>query len=202
MVEFSEAVRRRRMVRAYDPARPIPPDARDRLLNAALRAPSAGFTQGWGFLVLESQPDRDAFWQATRDPSAGTGRWLVGMQQAPLLIVCFSNRQAYVDRYGETDKAEHDLASRWPVPYWDIDTGFAALLILLSAVDQGLGACFFGVPPKRVAALRTTFGVPEAFTPVGVVSVGYPAPDHRSASLSRARRPIDEVIHRGRWNRG
>ena len=55
-MEFAEVVRRRRMVRNYDPDRPVPPDVVDRLLDHAVRAPSAGFAQGWGFLVLESRP--------------------------------------------------------------------------------------------------------------------------------------------------
>lgn len=189
------------MVRAYDPDRPVAPGTRDRLINAALRAPSAGFTQGWGFLVLEAAPDRADFWQATSDPTTASGRWSRGMRQAPLLIVCFSNRQAYVDRYAQADKNEENLDSRWTVAYWHIDAGFAALLMHLSAVDQQLGACFFGVPPGRVDTLRAAFGVPKEFTPVGVVSVGYPAPDHRSRSLSRGRRAAEEVVHFGRWNR-
>ena len=86
------------------------------------------------------------------------------------------------------------------MPYWDVDAGMAALLILLTAVDEGLGACFFGIPPERIAAFRAAFGVPEDFRPVGCVSVGYAgAEDRRSPSLRRGRRGIEEVVHRGRW---
>ena len=53
-VEFGEVVRRRRMVRDYAPDRPVPAEVRERLLEHAIRAPSAGFSQGWAFLVLES----------------------------------------------------------------------------------------------------------------------------------------------------
>jgi nitroreductase len=85
------------------------------------------------------------------------------------------------------------------VPYWHIDAGFASLLVLLTAVDEGLGACFFGIPPDRIAAYRDTFGVPADYTPIGAITVGYPAPDRRSPSLKRGRRPVDQVVHRGRW---
>ena len=199
-VEFSEVIRRRRMVRNYDPDRPIPPEVRDRLLATALRAPSAGFSQGWGFLVLEEPADRDRFWAATTDPGE-PDTWLTGLRRAPLLVVCCSHKDAYLDRYAESDKGWTDRdEAHWPVPYWDIDTGFAALLMLLDAVDQRLGACFFGVPPDRIGALREAFGVPEQFTPIGVVSVGYPAPDRRSPSLRRGHRPVDQVVHHGRWS--
>jgi nitroreductase len=199
-VEFADVVRRRRMVRDYDPDRPVPPEVRERLLEHAIRAPSAGFSQGWAFLVLESPQERERFW-ATTGGSGRPDRWLTRMQRAPLLIVPLSHKAAYLDRYAEPDKGWSDRDERrWPVPYWDIDTGMAALLMLLTAVDEGLAACFFGIPPDRIAAFRTAFGVPEEYRPIGCVSVGYAGVDDvRSPSLRRGRRKVDEVVHRGRW---
>jgi nitroreductase len=200
-MEFSEVIRRRRMVRNYDPDRPLPTAVRDRLLAAALHAPSAGFSQGWGFLVLEDPADRARFWSLSADADGTPDRWLQGLRRAPLLVVCFSHKDAYLDRYAEPDKGWTDRDERrWPVPYWDIDTGFAALLMLLDAVDQDLGACFFGVPPERVGELRSAFGVPEGYRPIGVVSVGYRAPDRKSPSLRRGHRPVEQVVHHGRWS--
>jgi nitroreductase len=195
------------MVRDYDPDRPVPPEVRERLLEHAIRAPSAGFSQGWAFLVLESPEDRERFWTATTQSPTHPGpprppdAWVVRMRRAPLLVVPLSHKNAYLDRYAEPDKGWTDRdESRWAVPYWDVDTGMAALLMLLTAVDEGLGACFFGVPAERVDAFRAAFGVPAAFRPVGCVSVGYPGTeDRRSPSLRRGRRPVEEVVHRGRW---
>jgi nitroreductase len=202
-MDFQDVVMRRRMVRAYDPTRPVPAEIRERLLENALHAPSAGFTQGWAFLVLESPGDRDRFWMATsEDDEESADPWLSGMRTAPLIIVSFSNKSAYLSRYAEPDKGWTDRdESRWPVPYWHIDTGFASLLLLLSAVDAGLGACFFGVPPDRAASLHDAFQVPDTYTAIGVITVGYRAPDRRSPSLRRGRRPVTEVVHRGRWGR-
>jgi nitroreductase len=199
-MEFADVVRKRHMVRDYDPARPVPAEVRERLLAHAIRAPSAGFSQGWAFLVLETAEERDRFWTATTDAGA-PDRWLTRMRRAPLLVVPLSHKAAYLDRYAEPDKGWTDRdESRWPVPYWDVDTGMAALLMLLTAVDEGLAACFFGVPPERVAAFRQAFGVPAAYAPIGCVSVGYPgSEDTRSPSLRRGRRGLDEVVHRGRW---
>jgi nitroreductase len=199
-VEFADVVRRRRMVRDYDPGRPVPPEIRERLLEHAIRAPSAGFSQGWAFLVLEDAADRELFWSATTSPGA-PDTWLARMRRAPLLILPLSCKDAYLDRYAEPDKGWTDRdEARWPVPYWDIDTGMAALLVLLTAVDEGLGACFFGVPAERVDDVRAAFGVPAAYRPVGCVSVGYPGGgDRRSPSLRRGRRGVEEVVHRGRW---
>ena len=202
-MEFREVVRRRRMVRNYDPDRPVPAETVRRLLEHAIRAPSAGFAQGWAFLVLTEPADRELFWAATTPQPGRRTAWLAGMRRAPVIVVPMSNRSAYLDRYAEPDKGWRDRdEGRWSAPYWHIDTGFAALLILLTAVDEGLGACFFGVPPTRTEEFRAAFGVPAEYTPIGAITIGYPAPDVPSPSLRRGRRPLDRVVHAGRWRGG
>jgi nitroreductase len=198
-MEFEDVVRRRRMVRNFDPTRPVPRETVERLLALAIRAPSAGFSQGWSFLVLSTPSEVDLFWQTL----AGDGEpdsWLAGMKRAPVLIVPLAHKDGYLDRYAEPDKGWTDRdEARWPVPYWYIDTGFASLLMLLGAVDEGLGACFFGIPPDAGATFRSTFGVPSTYTPIGALAIGHPAPDRRSPSLRRGRRPVAEVTHWGTW---
>jgi nitroreductase len=199
-MEFVDVVRRRRMVRAYDPSRPVPRTSIDELLELAIRAPSAGFSQGWQFLVLESPTDRAAYWAATVAAGERPDSWLRGMQSAPVLIVAFSDKDAYLDRYAEPDKGWTDRdEARWPVPYWHIDTGMASLLVLLGAVDRGLAGCFFGVPSDKWDALRAAFAVPARLAPIGVISLGYAAPDSRSPSLRRGRRGIADVVSYGRF---
>jgi nitroreductase len=195
-MEFAEVVRGRRMTRSYDPDRPVPRETVTDLLRLAIRAPSAGHTQGWHFLVLHDITSRGRFWGATADGEPDP--WRARMAQAPVLIVCLSDRTAYLDRYAEPDKGWTDRdESRWPVPYWHIDTGMAAMILLLAAQDAGLAACFFGVPGDRWMALRAAFAIPDRLDPVGVVSLGYPAPDVRSPSLRRGRRGVEEVVSYG-----
>jgi nitroreductase len=196
-MELQDAVRTRRMVRTYDPDRPVPRDLLDNLLNLAIRAPSAGHTQGWRFLVLDDITSRTRFWSATvEDGPADT--WLRRLQTAPVLVVCFSDKAAYLDRYAEPDKGWTDRdEARWPIPYWHVDTGMAALLLLLAAHDAGLAGCFFGVPGERWPAVAAAFAVPAGLEPVGVVSLGYPAPDRRSPSLKRGRRSLADVVAYG-----
>ena len=201
-MEFAEVVRRRQMIRSYDAGRPVPPDALDAVLRAALRAPSAGFTQGVSLLVLTSAPERETFWQLTSD---GDGAWLRGMRAAPALITVWTSQETYLDRYAEPDKGWTDRdPARWSAPYWFVDAGMASMAALLSAVDQHLGACFFGIPVDRIAAVRETFGVPTSQLSVGVISLGYPASAGEkqrvvSSPLRRPRKSQDELIHRGVW---
>jgi nitroreductase len=149
-MEFADVVRRRRMVRNYS-AEPVNPGVVDRILNHALHAPSAGFSQGWAFLRLDTPEQVGSFWESTTPPGEGVDSWSAGLRRAPVIIVPMSCKRAYLDRYAAPDKGWTDRdESRWPVPYWDIDTGMASMLMLLSVVDEGLGACFFGIPPERI----------------------------------------------------
>jgi nitroreductase len=200
-MELTEAVHRRRMVRRYDPDRPVDQAKVDELLDMAVRAPSAGFSQGWQFLVLDTSGDRELFWTTTSTADDPADSWLLGMRTAPLLILALSDKDAYLDRYAEPDKGWSDRdEARWPVPYWDIDTGMASMIILLSAVDQGLVSCFFGVPPAYHDATRAAFDIPTRLRFVGVISIGYRAPDRLSPSLKRGRRDIAEVVSYGRYD--
>jgi nitroreductase len=199
-MELRDVVQTRRMVRAYHSDQAVPRGSLLRMLDAATRAPSAGFSQGWDFVVLTDPADRQRFWDASADPAHEPDAWLTGMQSAPALVLCLSDRERYLERYAEPDKGWTDRdPGRWPVPYWDVDTGMAALLILLTAVDEGLAGCFFGVPPEQQRAVLSAFGVPLDRRVVGVVSLGHPAADRRSPSLRRGRRPVAEVAHEGRF---
>jgi nitroreductase len=151
-MEFSEVIRRGRMVHAFT-AEPLAPGTAERLLRAANRAPSAGFSQGYSLLVLEGK---------------------------------------------EEARADRDEA-RMPIPYWYIDTGFTALLMLLAAVDEELGAVFFG--PPDIADVRAWFGVPDEWTPIGAIAVGHPDLPADPVPPARAsdRKSLDELVHRGQW---
>ncbi len=197
-MEFQDVVRKRKMVRSFED-RPIPRDVVDRILANAQRAPSAGFSQGWAFLALEGPEQTARYWDALWPPERRAQFGWNDMFKAPLLVVCLSDKMSYLRRYAESDKGWIDMdEKRWPVPYWDIDTGMAALLVLMTAVDAGLGALFFGVPDQ--AKFRATFGVPDELTAIGTIAVGYAkAVDRPSPSLKRGQRPAEQVIHKGHW---
>jgi nitroreductase len=192
-MEFQELLQRRRMIRSFE-ARPVDPAVVDRILNAGLRAPSAGFTQGVDLLVVEGREQTDRYWQAALpDERRAEFPW-PGLLVAPVLVVVLASEDAYRRRYAEPDKARSELA----VPWWHVDAAFTALLLQLAAVDAGLGASFFEA--HQVPALRQTFAIPPTFAPVGTVAIGHPAPDRPSSSVvGRSRRPAADVVHRGRW---
>ena len=200
-MEFRDVVRRRRMVRRFAD-RPLDPAVVDRALEHASRAPSAGFTQAVEWLVLDTPDDVERFWETTTDPDA-SNPWLDGMRTAPVLLIPTTSKAAYLDRYAEPDKGwtERDEAD-WPAPFWYLDAGMAVLLVLQTAVDEGLGACFFGIPTPRVDAVHDAFDIPAAHEPVGVVALGHRLPEDAGSPGSAARRwrrDPDELVHRGHW---
>jgi nitroreductase len=189
-------VTRRRMVRHYKKD-PVPDAALEAIVANAQRGPSAGFSQGFAFLVLEDADDIARF-RAASTPETDAENWFAATFDAPLVVVACSNKDVYLDRYAQPDKGFSDRSDAWwPAPYWDIDTGFGALLILLTAVDHGLGACFFGIPKTRIDAVHEAFVIPPAFHPIGAITVGYP--DEPPRDLSARRRSANEIVHRGRW---
>ncbi|HLH29150.1 MAG TPA: nitroreductase family protein, partial [Acidimicrobiales bacterium] len=143
-MEFGEVLRRRHMTRNFDPA-PVPGELLDRLLEAALRGPAAGNTQGRDLVVLEGAGQTGLYWEATTD--AGWRRRstrFAGLSQAPVVVLCYVDPQAYADRYAEADKAGGTGPAEWPLPYWIVDGAFSVLLLLLAAQDAGLGSAFLG----------------------------------------------------------
>jgi nitroreductase len=199
-MEFQDVVRRRKMVRSYT-TDPVDPAVVDLALHNATRAPNAGFSQGWAFLVLDTPEDVRRYWEVTADDVDDPDEWLTGMMRAPVVILPCSSKAAYLRRYAEPDKGWTDQdEARWPMPFWHMDTAMAALLILQTATDAGLGSCFIGVPTPRVAAVCEAFGIHPDFEPVGVVTIGHPAGNGAAGSPTRRRRkPVDDVVHRGRW---
>ena len=194
-------VRRRRMVRRFE-QREVPAAVLDRLLDTGRRAPTAGFAQGVDFLVLDTPDDVAAFWRITRDPEFGWDLDEVAASGPPVIVLPIADHRRYLERYSEPDKIAFglDQADAWPVKFWDVDAAMASMLVLLAAVDAGIGGWFFGISHGE-RALLDHFGVPEGLRPVGIIGLGYRATDEapRGSGATRPRRPFAEQVHRGRW---
>ena len=197
----SDALRDRRSCRSFATT-PLAAGTLDDLVDRARRTPTAGNCQGVEFLTLEGA-DVSAYWDTTLPPDRRAVFPWPGLVNAPALVLAFGLPARYLNRYAEPDKESSSLsgsASDWPVPYWLTDAAFAAMALQLLAVEAGLGCCFFGLF-EHEKAVREQFGVPDDAQAIGTVALGHPAliAGRASASTSRARRPRDEVLHRGTW---
>ncbi len=180
---------------------PLDAEVVDRLLEGALRAPSAGNTQGRDFVVLEGPDQTERYWEATTDRAwRHRSTRFEGLARAPVVVLPYADPEAYAARYRQPDKARRDGQElTWVVPYWFVDTAFATMSLLLGATDRGLGAAFLG-NFRGEDALRAALGVPDHLHWMGAVLLGHRRlPDPPSSSAGRARRTLDESVHRGRW---
>ncbi len=195
-MEFQVVVNRRQMVRRFID-RKIPDVLVEQILANMFKGPSAGFSQGTEVLVIQGgQREKVYSLWGSKEDRRRSYPLSEGIEKAPLLLAVFVSKKKYEERYRMSDKQRYSQDDTWPAPFWFIDGGMAVLLALLSAIDQGLGALFTGI--KDPAELRRRFSVPEEFIPLGVISIGYA--DHTYRSKPRVpRRPLSEVIHRGRW---
>ena len=199
-MELTDAVRRRRMTRNFSGA-PLDRGEVDALLGMALRSPSAGNTQGREFVVLEGATETARYWDATTDAAwRQRSRRFEGLSRAPVVVLPFSDPDAYVERYREPDKERLDgVEVEWVVPYWHVDAAFSVQTLLLAAADRGIGAAFLG-NFRGEDALKRALGVPSGRRWLGAVLLGEAAvPDPPSPSTARPRRTVGEAVHRGRW---
>lgn len=185
------------MVRNYL-SDPVSPEILERIADAALRAPSAGNSQGVAVVVVVDESKRLAIAELGDEAeyvAAGFDPWI---SRAPAHLVISVSEKVYRDRYDEPDKLDPDgNAIEWPVPYWWIDAGASMMAVLLAAVDEGLAAGFLGV--HKMPELASLLGIPKHHHPIGVVTIGYPAPDRQSGSLTRGKKPRSKVIHLNEW---
>jgi len=197
-MEFSEVVRRRRMVRNYDPDKPVSRTQLERIAVLAQRAPSAGFSQGQRLVIVTEPARRERIAQICEEPAyvaVGFDAWV---SRAPALFIPTVSEEIYHRRYREPDKIQDDGTEiDWPIPYWYTDVGATALLVHLAAIDEGLAAGFLGL--ADYTELKNELAIPADQQPIGVITVGYALPDRRSGSLRRGWVPLDDFAHWERW---
>lgn len=195
-MEFSHVLAARRMVRNYTEVG-IDREKLERVAASALRAPSAGNSQAIAVVVVTDSELRARIADIAEEAAyvaAGFDPWI---SRAPAHIVIAVSEKVYRDRYAEPDKLGPDGEIAWPVPFWWIDAGAAMMAVLLAAVDEGLGAGFLGV--HSLPDLAGVLDIPDHFHPIGVITLGYPAPDRRSGSLDRPKKTVDDLVFRERW---
>ncbi len=173
-MDFWQVIENRTSVRDFEPGAEVPPEVVERLLSAAIRAPSAGNRQPWHFYVVRNLALRWELAAAAGDQEA-VGR-------APVVIVVCADAEQSAQRYGRRGRELYCLQ----------DTAAAIEHILLAAVALGLGACWVGAFDERRAA--RLLDLPRRHRPVAMLPIGKPAsPPTRRTS----RRPLEDVASFG-----
>jgi nitroreductase len=170
-MEAFEAIHGRRSIRRYT-AQPVAEEMVEKLLRAAMAAPSAGNQQPWQFVVIDDR--------ATLNAIPQFHPYSAMLREAPLaIVICGDERQ---EKYKG---------------YWVQDCSAATQNLLLAAHALGLGAVWLGVYPlsDRVAKTQELLGLPSHVIPLAIVAVGHPAEKKGPEDRFQASR-----VHRNRWS--
>ncbi len=151
-------IEQRSSVRSYTAEVPSEQET-EKLLRAAMAAPSSRNVQPWVFYVITSAEILETLAEAL--PSASM------LSRAPLAIVIA----------GDTRKGNPNEEQVWN---WIMDCSAASQNLLLAAHSMGLGAVWTGVFPyqQRIAIVKETLNIPGHITPLNIIPVGYPDGDH------------------------
>lgn len=158
-------------VRDYDPNVEVSPEAVQRILEAAVRAPSAGNRQPWHFYVVRDPEVRQRLVAA-----AGGQSFLA---QAPVAIVVCADAEQSAQRYGQRGRELYCLQ----------DTAAAIEHMLLAAVALGLGSCWVGAFDEEQAS--QALDLPQFHRPVAILPIGKPA---SAPARRRSRRALSQVV--------
>jgi coenzyme F420-0:L-glutamate ligase/coenzyme F420-1:gamma-L-glutamate ligase len=193
--ELQRLLQARRSIRRYTPD-PVPPEVVERLLTAAVWAPSAHNRQPWRFAKVMGQAAKARLAQAMGerlradrladgDPpdlvEADASRSLARIARAPaVVVVCLT--LAEMDFYPDErrSRAEYLMAVQ--------SVAMAVQNMLLAAHAEGLGACWMCAPLFCADAVRQSLDLPADWEPQALVTFGYPAGPGKPAS----RRPAAE----------
>ena len=199
-MELRELLKRRRMIRNYE-REPIPREVLERIAATVRRAPSGGFSQGQRLLVVDDPALLEQLAALNDDTREGVEPWFAS---APAHIIVMTRESDYHERYQKDDKLQGGEEIEWPVPFWHVDAGAALMLVLLAAIDEGLGAAVYGIPLDEARTIRELLAIPADFALVAGVTLGRPLPDPEWSKLtSRAtqrRRTVDELVHWNTWS--
>jgi nitroreductase len=185
-----DIIARRWSPRAFDESKQVSPQAIISLCEAARWAPSSYGDEPWRYIVWDKLAD-PAAWQRAFSCLAETNR--VWVKRAPLLILSLANKNFRHD--GSANRfAQHD-------------TGMASMALVLEAVALGLAAHQMGGFDS--AKIRAEFAIPEEFTCMSMIAIGYAASaeilegnlkDRERAP--RSRQPLGAHFFAGAWGKG
>src|ERR1044072_2404207 len=177
MSEFDDIIKRRKMVRQYIQDKPIPQEIVNKLIANAHRAPSAGHTQVQEFIIIQDPLIKKKLAESALNQEQ--------VYDAPLLIVVCANTSRSVGRYGKRGIEFYSI----------IDGAFASMLILLTAVNEGIGACFVGAfLDTKVSQILE---LPKDVRPIGIICIGYPA--EKPEKLERI--DVKALVHYEKYGR-
>lgn len=169
-MDVLKAIKERRSIRAFK-SDEVSPEIVDKLLDAAIWAPSAGNIQPWEFVIVRDEEIKRKLAEAASNQEF--------IEEAPIVIVVCADEARSSQGYG----------SRGATLYCIQDTAAAIQNILLAAHALGLATCWIGAFSEEL--VKKALSTPPNVRPVAIIPVGYAA----EKPEPRQKRPIKEIVH-------
>ncbi len=163
-MEVFECIVTRRSVRNYE-KKDVPNELIGQLLEAAVRAPTAGNLQPWEFIVVKDVGIKKELYEASLRQRH--------IKEAPVVIVVCADPKKCAERYGERGKSLYCIQ----------DTAAAIENVLLTAHSLGLGTCW--VVTFEDEQVRRVLNIPQKLRPVGLITVGFPIEHEKPTKTPR-----------------
>ena len=161
-MDIYEAIYGRRSVRHYDSSRDVPQEVVEKLLKAAVQAPSAGNLQPWRFWVIRGKSLKEAMAEAA-------GNQFFVAQASAIVVVC-ADLEASSWGYGQRGVDLYSIQ----------DTAAAIQNLMLAACAEGLGTCWVGAFHED--KVKRYLKLPPHFRPMAIVPLGYPSQERKKVS--------------------
>jgi FMN reductase (NADPH)/FMN reductase [NAD(P)H] len=189
----------RKSVRAYQ-ERPLSPEHRQAILDATLRAPTAGNMMLYSVIEIEDQ--------ALKDRLAVTCDNQPFIAHSPYLLLFLADYQRWYDYYlaaGVKERCERRSEVMRRLEEGDLvlamcDTLIAAQTAVVAAETLGIGSCYIGDIIESYEIHRELFQLPPHAVPVTLVCFGYPTPEAAARKLTPRFAP-QFVVHQNRYHR-
>jgi nitroreductase len=169
-MDVLDAIKGRRSIRAFK-SKEVLLEAVEKLIEAAMWAPSAGNIQPWEFIIVRKPEIKQKLVEAALNQEY--------IAEAPVVIVVCANESRSSARYGVRGKTLYCIQ----------DTAAAIQNIHLAAYSFGLGSCWIGAFDEEEA--REILKIPEGVRPVAIIPVGYAA----KSPSPRQKRAMREIVH-------
>ncbi len=200
-MELNRLLKKRRNVYGFLP-QSFPNATLARILENALHVPSAGFTQDFDFIVVVDKATKKKLADASLQEQYNKLKEAINdfIAKAPVIVIPCANKVRFEMKYGKPAEKNARL------PWWLIDAGFASLVLILSAFQEGLAASFLGALEDDKVIDILSLPNDGSIIPLAVIPIGYPHPQeeglHKTVygqQLIQRRRSLEDVLHWNKW---
>ncbi len=171
-------------------------------LENAMHVPSAGFTQDFDFVVV-----RDDTVKRKLAEAAYEGEYVrMGhaktefISHAPVVVVPCASKPRFESKYGAPAEKNARL------PWWLVDSSFAALALILSAFEEGLAASFIGAIDDQKVIQALSLPSDASIIPLAIIPIGYKSLNESSnwkranrEKIQKRRREFTDIVHWNKW---